>query len=45
MFLRAALFAVLCLTASPAFAGEAFLYKDGDVQLEGYFARTDASVT
>ncbi len=42
MFLRAALFAVMCLTASPVFAGEAFLYKDGTTELEGYFARTDA---
>ena len=41
MSLRALLLSLLCLIATPAFAGEPFLYKDGDVQLEGYFARAD----
>jgi len=41
MSLRAALFSLLCLIATPAMAGEPFLYKDGNVQLEGYFARTE----
>lgn len=42
MSLRALLLSLLCLTVSPAFAGEPFAYKDGDTELEGYFARTDA---
>lgn len=40
MSLRAALLALLCFASTPALAGEPFLYKDGDVQLEGYMART-----
>lgn len=39
MFLRALFLSFLCLMSLPALAGEAFLYKDGDVQLEGYMAR------
>lgn len=42
MSLRATLLALLCLVSTPALAGETLLYKDGDVQLEGYFARTEA---
>lgn len=41
MSLRALLVSFLCLIAAPAFAGEALLYKDGDVQLEGYMARAE----
>lgn len=41
MPLRALLFTLLCLIAPPALAGEALLYKDGAVQLEGYMARAD----
>lgn len=39
MSLRAALLALLCFASTPALAGEPFLYKDGDMQLEGYMAR------
>lgn len=42
MFARAVIFTVICLFSVPALAGEALLYKDGPVTLEGYFARTDA---
>lgn len=46
MFLRSALCALLCLITVPcaardALAGQPFLYKDGDVQLEGYMARAE----
>lgn len=40
-FLCSLVCSLICLLAVPAFAGEPFLYKDGDVQLEGYFARTE----
>lgn len=39
MSLRATLLALLCLVSTSALAGEPLLYKDGDVALEGYFAR------
>ncbi|QQG36872.1 MAG: dienelactone hydrolase family protein [Micavibrio aeruginosavorus] len=42
MSLRAFCFFLLCLTATPALAGEPLLYKDGDVTLEGYFAHSSA---
>lgn len=46
MFLRSLFCVLLCLTATPAFsqhasAGQPFLYKDGDVTLEGYMARSE----
>lgn len=40
MSLRALFLSLLCLIATPAIAGEPLVYKDGDVQLEGYMART-----
>lgn len=43
MSLRALFLSLLCLIATPALAGEPFLYKDGDVQLEGYFARAETA--
>lgn len=39
--LRHILAAALMLFATPAFAGETLLYKDGDVTLEGYLARAE----
>ena len=39
--LRATICSLLFFIATPAAAGEPFLYKDGDVQLEGYMARTE----
>ncbi|MCM2344873.1 MAG: dienelactone hydrolase family protein [Alphaproteobacteria bacterium] len=41
MSLRALFVCLLCLITAPAFAGEPLLYKDGDVQLEGYMARAE----
>lgn len=41
MSLRAALLALAVFVATPVMAGEPLLYKDGDVQLEGYMARAD----
>lgn len=39
--LRAIMFALVLLMGGNAMAGEAAIYKDGDVTLEGYLARTD----
>ncbi len=41
MSLRATLLALLCFVSTPALAGEPLLYKDGNVPLEGYFARAE----